>query len=100
MSVPRSPAIARWLLRRVCASPYVETVEGDIEGLFSARLRAVGRWRAATRSLADVASVARAPYGRLRLPRRGGSKRPTPERSRNARRKQIGIQQRAGRRNP
>ena len=81
MRRPHPPAIARWLLRRLCASPYLETVQGDIEELFSARLRAKGRWRAAMLCLADVVSVARTPYGRMRFARRGADtrhRRPDP----------------------
>ena len=65
MSEPRPPALARWLLRRVCAAPYQEVVEGDVEELYRARRRANGRVRAAYRYFADVFSIAGTPYGRM-----------------------------------
>ncbi|MCH7824799.1 MAG: ABC transporter permease [Acidobacteria bacterium] len=52
------PALARWLLRRVCADSCLEAVSGDVEELFRLRLRTEGWLRAALRCFADVFSIA------------------------------------------
>jgi len=61
----RPPALARWLLRRVCADPYLEAVGGDIDELYRARRQASGGVRATLRYFADVLSIAGTPYGRM-----------------------------------
>ena len=63
---PSPPAVASWLLRRLCRPRYRDVVEGDVQELYELRLESYGRRQAVAKYWADVLSLVRSPYGRGR----------------------------------
>jgi putative ABC transport system permease protein len=65
--VPAAPALARWLLRRLCDPRHRDIVEGDVDELFVIRTATLGRPRAVLWACRDAISVSGTAYARPTL---------------------------------